>query len=264
VTDPSMSDVVSHAARVIETLQGLRPSAVVVGPGLGRHPLTMRVSALVLASLNAAEPPLNVAAILNSKYPAAVDPEEVAAASASALLPAKLKHPVPVVVDADALYCAGMFPRALLGSTHAIITPNAMEASRLWGRFVKEQDWPTAVASAMPSTAVSAATLSERLDGVGVLLKGERDEFHQHRAPPLHASCELPGSPRRCGGQGDLLAGAVATFSSWAERTAPDAPPYDVAVEMASASVRRAAAQAFRKRSFGTLTTDILAELAFK
>ena len=29
--------------------------------------------------------------------------------------------------------------------------------------------------------------------------------------------CETPGSPRRVGGQGDVLAGAVGAFSSWAQ-----------------------------------------------
>ena len=35
--------------------------------------------------------------------------------------------------------------------------------------------------------------------------------------PVLTRTCDAPGMPRRCGGQGDVLAGAVATFLAWAD-----------------------------------------------
>jgi len=34
--------------------------------------------------------------------------------------------------------------------------------------------------------------------------------------PVLTRTCDAPGMPRRCGGQGDVLAGSLATFLAWA------------------------------------------------
>ena len=36
--------------------------------------------------------------------------------------------------------------------------------------------------------------------------------------------CDLPGNPRRCGGQGDILAGMLATFLAWAKRAYDENP----------------------------------------
>jgi ATP-dependent NAD(P)H-hydrate dehydratase len=47
-----------------------------------------------------------------------------------------------------------------------------------------------------------------------VLVLARRTIFADHGAGVL--VCDEEGSPRRCGGQGDVLSGATATFAHWA------------------------------------------------
>ncbi len=44
--------------------------------------------------------------------------------------------------------------------------------------------------------------------------------FRNSLSPGLVCSAE--GSPRRCGGQGDLLAGSMSVFTAWAHKTVQD------------------------------------------
>lgn len=74
------------------------------------------------------------------------------------------------------------------------------------------------------------------------------------------------GSPRRCGGQGDVLAGTLAAFLAWHRRGSGDGGaggvPPEVAAGWAAATLtRRAAARAFARKKRSMLASDVLEEL---
>ncbi|CAI9762658.1 unnamed protein product [Fraxinus pennsylvanica] len=70
------------------------------------------------------------------------------------------------------------------------------------------------------------------------------------------------GSPRRCGGQGDILSGSVAVFLSWARQCVAEGgwsmSPTILGCISGSAILRKAAALAFENKRRSTLTSDII------
>eukprot|EP00835_Amoeboradix_gromovi_P004625 NODE_371_length_9954_cov_0.100355.p4 type:complete len:264 gc:universal NODE_371_length_9954_cov_0.100355:289-1080(+) len=100
----------------------------------------------------------------------------------------KLKADIPVVIDADGLafYKPGMFKKVIL-------TPNAKEYKNLNPRNL------------------SGMELAKQLQAV-ILLKGDNDRIISYDTIKV---VDEKTTPRRCGGQGDILAGILATFAAW-------------------------------------------------
>lgn len=91
---------------------------------------------------------------------------------------------------------------------NVILTPNAMELFRLIG---DSDDKLQALAEKVGrNVIVLEKAMNDRIYDTGNLLKVE---------------CPTGGSNRRCGGQGDLLAGAIATFYHWALNLSPKDKP---------------------------------------
>lgn len=108
------------------------------------------------------------------------------------------KSQKPLVIDADGLFLITQSPELLHDYKNVILTPNAMELFRLIG---DSDDKLQALAEKVGrSVIVLEKAFSDRIYDTEQLLKVE---------------CPLGGSNRRCGGQGDLLAGALATFYHW-------------------------------------------------
>lgn len=116
----------------------------------------------------------------------------------------------------------------------------------------------------------AVAALSSRLQGATVLLKGRADQIAGGTAGAHPLCCDLEGSARRCGGQGDIVAGVAATFLHWARtlhRTqcgadGPEGPRASMrAVLNACVLVRRAACMAYSVHGRSVLATDIVAQL---
>ncbi|CAB3239371.1 unnamed protein product [Arctia plantaginis] len=106
---------------------------------------------------------------------------------------------IPLVVDADGLFLITEKPHLLKDfMSPVILTPNKMEFERLWKKL--------------------GSPPGEGVNNLGkfvtVLKKGEIDEL---LSPDnnLKWQLNLDGSGRRCGGQGDLLAGSISTFLNW-------------------------------------------------
>jgi ATP-dependent NAD(P)H-hydrate dehydratase len=166
-----------------------RVDAVVVGPGLGRDPLALRAAAEIVAACRARR--------------------------------------LPVVLDGDGLFMLSQRPDLLsvppLGKDGpvfgepqletVVVTPNAAEFARLWGATAPAGEL-------LPSSdgIEAALLLAQRLGpGVIVLRKGRVDAVAAAAGTPSAGLLiDEAGSPRRCGGQGDVLAGAVGTFLAWA------------------------------------------------
>ncbi len=124
-------------------------SALVLGPGLGRHTNTMQAVHQILLDAQQAS--------------------------------------LPTVIDADGLWFAKEHPTALLGARCTVLTPNVPELARL-KRALHENDdtkhsmrdmqqWLDAAAArgdSLPSS-TDAALVSHALGGVAVLAKGPTD-----------------------------------------------------------------------------------------
>jgi len=156
----------------------------------------------------------------------------------------KKKKNVPIVVDGDGIHVLLENPHllqsrdsassnhsALLASTSSdiLLTPNAMEFRRLWMKFIGEENVPdfnvdteaddylknNPEGGEIPPDhplARDTSQLAKVLGGVSILRKGSVDVISNGSAAVVVAT---KGSPRRVGGQGDLLAGACGTFIAW-------------------------------------------------
>ena len=157
---------------------------------------------------------------------------------------------LPVVVDADGLWHLATNPSMLRGYSKAVITPNPQEFSRL-ARGILNLEVP-------PSLLPDPHTVSQLARALGhltVLHKGTEDVISDGRTVELGLSA---GSPRRCGGQGDLLTGLLAAFLAWGHRGEPGPAPCLVAAWAASRLARACAAQAFAVAGRGMLAQDVL------
>ncbi|KAE8677677.1 ATP-dependent (S)-NAD(P)H-hydrate dehydratase [Hibiscus syriacus] len=150
---------------------------------------------------------------------------------------------VPMVVDADGLFLVTNNIELVSGYRLAVLTPDVYEykclVQKVLGGDVNESkhSW---------GTAVSLQTCY------------------------VVQSVSIYGSPRRCGGQGDIVSGSVAAFLSWArhhisaterETTISRISPIVLGRIAGSGLLRKAAALAFEHKERSTLTTDIIEHL---
>ncbi|CAG7838636.1 unnamed protein product [Allacma fusca] len=139
-----------------------------------------------------------------------------------AILIEKLKElEKPMIIDADGLFLITDRPQLIQSYSKAILTPNSVEFSRLCTVVLGGEVKPAPSASAE-----KVRELSTALGFVTILHKGATDVASNGR---LTVCCAGGGSNRRCGGQGDLLAGALAVLFQWAlaygDRGGAPAPP---------------------------------------
>ncbi|KAK8548538.1 hypothetical protein V6N13_054672 [Hibiscus sabdariffa] len=167
---------------------------------------------------------------------------------------------VPMVVDGDGLFLVTNCIELVSGYHLAVLTPNVNEYKRLvqkvLGGDVDDQN-----------THEELLSLSKQIGGVTILRKGKSDLISDGE---IVQSVSIYGSPRRCGGQGDILSGSVAVFLSWArqhisaterESTISRTNPTVLGCIAGSALLRKAAALAFEHKKRSTLTTDIIEHL---
>ncbi|KAJ2909149.1 hypothetical protein GGI21_002170, partial [Coemansia aciculifera] len=114
---------------------------------------------------------------------------------------------LPLVLDADSLAILGKSPEIIHGYRNAVVTPNAPEFNRLCQALQLDTSGMT--------TERAAQMLAEKLGGVTVVRKGKADVITNGDRVFV---CEESGGLRRCGGQGDILSGAIVTFLAWGER----------------------------------------------
>ncbi|XP_043284258.1 ATP-dependent (S)-NAD(P)H-hydrate dehydratase isoform X2 [Venturia canescens] len=166
----------------------------------------------------------------------------------------------PMIIDADGLYLISQKPELAKEYPGLILTPNAMEFSRLAKAFLEK--------SIQPAPVVKVSDVKHLADGIGknvvILHKGAKDVIVDGHKGTETVSCALAGSGRRCGGQGDLLAGSLAVFWWWAINAGPSEcalSPAMTASYAASRLTRETNAAAFALKHRGTLTTDMLQQI---
>ena len=216
---PSKSDlgVDAHAVDEAINAQLQRADSVVIGPGLGRDEITLAAVTRAIAFTARAG--------------------------------------LPTVLDGDALFLLSQQPQLVAEHPAVVLTPNGAEFLRLWeatrvpgrpassssvekvraqyygtsgrsldatvlshklGGAVVVQKGPIDVIAAAAAAAVSAALGAASVDS------GDSDAASSQSVPAAVAAVWVAGvgSPRRCGGQGDVLAGALGAFLAWAKRSA--------------------------------------------
>ncbi|BGP39526.1 hypothetical protein JCM10450v2_003492 [Rhodotorula kratochvilovae] len=163
-----------------------------------------------------------------------------------------------VVLDADALWLVQNDPAVVKGYRRAVLTPNVVEFQRL------AESCKIDTASLEPTEV--AAAISRALDGPTIVQKGRADRITNGSETLVS---ELTGSSRRCGGQGDVLSGAVGTFLAWGknyeEREAKDEEdpiqPHEItllAAYAASSVTRTASRLTFAKHKRAMQTGEML------
>jgi len=160
---------------------------------------------------------------------------------------------IPIVVDADGLWHLASNPSILHGYPRAVVTPNAMEFSRLV-KAVLHKD----VSPCVSPDPRLVEDLAARMGNITVLHKGCPDIISNGK---VTEECSAGGSPRRCGGQGDVLSGSLATFLHWATLAGEECPSpgAEVIAAWGSARLTRSCAeQAFTSCGRSSTTTDMI------
>ncbi|KAI4462458.1 atp-dependent (s)-nad(p)h-hydrate dehydratase family member [Holotrichia oblita] len=161
----------------------------------------------------------------------------------------------PFVIDADGLFLISEKPSILndFPSPGVIITPNVMEFNRIFGFESK------------PS--IEDPNVKNRFDCWGnfvtVLRKGGEDTIMDYAK---QISLSLGGSGRRCGGQGDILSGALGIFYAWALLHKLDVcVPHDdramIACYAACKLTRECNTIAFKKLGRSMVASDMIQEI---
>ncbi|KAM8976743.1 ATP-dependent (S)-NAD(P)H-hydrate dehydratase [Pelodytes ibericus] len=162
---------------------------------------------------------------------------------------------IPIVIDADGLWLVAQQPLIIQGYQRAVLTPNFMEFSRLYEAMLTEP-----VDSSDQHGSV--LRLSQALGNVTIVQKGERDLISDGDKVLV---CSHEGSSRRCGGQGDLLAGSLGVLVHWAFLAGPEKMngqnPFLVAAFGACSLTRQCNHQAFKKYGRSMMTGDMIAEV---
>ena len=147
-----------------------RLHVLVIGPGLGRDVVTQKQVKAVIAAARKQDPP------------------------------------IPMVLDADALWLIQSDPDLIKGHKECILTPNVVEFGRLAKAVGMDQN------KGDPKKACQE--LSKILDGVCIIQKGVVDYISQGVETTIS---DLQGGLKRSGGQGDTLTGCLGTFLAWRE-----------------------------------------------
>lgn len=190
-----LKDIYENAEIVINFFP--RISSFVIGPGLGRNKAVNEVVRHILSK-----------AIESNK---------------------------PLVIDADALWFLSQDLSIIKGYKKCILTPNAMEFGKLITSAISEIN--TQLSSFIKTTdfldnesklRIYLSQLSSQdihlrliglcnyLSGVTILVKGMYDLVSNGHI--VYVIKEDEGSPRRCGGQGDALAGCMAVAMHWSSQ----------------------------------------------
>ncbi|KAF3330908.1 ATP-dependent (S)-NAD(P)H-hydrate dehydratase [Carex littledalei] len=163
---------------------------------------------------------------------------------------------IPTVIDADGLFLVTNNIDLVKDNSLAVLTPNKMEYKRLLEKILNSD-----VSEDNPSEQLRL--LSQKIGGATILRKGKEDLISDAETVTKVSTF---GSPRRCGGQGDILSGSVAVFTSWARNYVMSSMPSSekslnpliLGCVAGSILLRKAATAAFASKKRATLTTDII------
>ncbi|KAJ7623143.1 Ribokinase-like protein [Roridomyces roridus] len=173
------------------------------------------------------------------------------------------KKEMYLVLDADALWMIGQELDLIKGYRRVVLTPNVAEFARLREQVGIDPNSPAED---------RAALVSKALGGVTVLQKGATDIISVDAGKDAQETftVDVLGGLKRCGGQGDILSGAVGTMLAWSkcyengvfgDKSIPASRFPMLAAVGASVVTRTASRRAFEKEGRGVVTQDMLPEI---
>ncbi|KAL4965629.1 ATP-dependent (S)-NAD(P)H-hydrate dehydratase [Aspergillus stella-maris] len=178
VKDPDSIDAKSLASPIISMLSRLH--AIVIGPGLGRDGVTLKVVKEVMKEARS--------------------------------------RSIPFVLDADGLLLVTEDPELVKGYKNCILTPNVNEFSRLAQALKIDVPSIAQISSEHSEEAKTSKEaeacekLSNALGGVTIIQKGPHDVISNGNTSIVN---EHQGGLKRSGGQGDTLTGSLGTLLGW-------------------------------------------------
>lgn len=176
--------------------------------------------------------------------------EEMVFRNLSSIIDLIKQFNIPMVIDADGLFYLNSNYTTIHRYQNTILTPNVVEFNRLFKSVMG-----ISIDSLEPPKAEHVSTLACKLGGVTILHKAEYDIMSNGLAINI---CEKLGSPRRCGGQGDLLSGMLATLLYWKVHDGGDENGTLAAACAASHLCRMINRKAFEIHGRGTLASDMI------
>ena len=171
---------------------------------------------------------------------------------------------LPCVLDADGLRFVLDNPAAVRGAKWVVLTPNKPEYARLITSLAPDKP----AAANEEEEAELFRLVARTLDGPTIVRKGPTDWLCDGAAEVVLENSE-PGCLKRCGGQGDVLAGSIATMLAWARAAemqgrlpsnAP-APAPTLAAYTACMLTRRFARAAFARHKRSMTAPDLIDEI---
>ncbi|KAK7467864.1 hypothetical protein BaRGS_00036901 [Batillaria attramentaria] len=179
----------------------------------------------------------------------------------SSMITSSKARGIPLVVDADGLFVITESPDLVMNYPTTLLTPNAVEFQRLFEKMVGER--PSQVDESQ-----NVKLLAQCFGNLTVLRKGMEDIVSDGFTVIM---CSTDGSPRRCGGQGDLLSGSAAVFYNWAllkhnrksdtESSQPLLGPGVLAGYMACRLTRECSRLAFLDQGRSMTTSDMITKI---
>ncbi|PJF17807.1 ATP-dependent (S)-NAD(P)H-hydrate dehydratase [Paramicrosporidium saccamoebae] len=147
-------------------------------------------------------------------------------------------------INVDALFMLSLCKEKVPTGPLTILTPNHREMAMLCNAFELDESSPDA-----------CLLLSKAAQGSLVFSKGAKDCLQ----------CESPSVPRRCGGQGDILTGILATFWHWfninlAGSKNKDKSLLEVAADCSNL-LRMVAQLGYGEHGRGTIATDFIDQI---
>ena len=135
-------------------------------------------------------------------------------------------------------------------SRFVVLTPNVNECRRLAGAHLSRAD------EVKMQSSEGSAELALALGEIVLVEKGSVDRIYQNHTS---LSCHEVGSLRRCGGQGDVLSGIIATFLSWGFKNREKTDDWkQVAAYAGCVVTRRASKLAFAKYGRAMVGSDLI------
>jgi ATP-dependent NAD(P)H-hydrate dehydratase len=154
-----------------------RLHVLVIGPGLGRDPVTQEIVIEVIKEARA--------------------------------------QGTAMVLDADGLLLAQEHPDIVRGYEECILTPNVVEFARLakaLGVDISMKEGEKSEEQLRSGQSEACERLSMALDGVMIIQKGQHDVISNGVTSLI---CDVTGGKKRSGGQGDTLTGSLGTLLAW-------------------------------------------------
>ncbi|KAI5062454.1 hypothetical protein GOP47_0022993 [Adiantum capillus-veneris] len=175
---------------------------------------------------------------------------------------------IPLILDGDGLFFITHHPDLVCGYPLAILTPNKNEHKHLVAKMMSgPKKWQDVPDNDMEG---QLKDLAKQMGGLTIIQKGKADYISDGTSVFVS---DFFGSPRRCGGQGDVLSGSVGVFMTWARdffaRSGNSKArahveqslfrnPAMIASLGGSLLLRKAASEAYNKKKRSMVTTDII------